>query len=85
MYGRTNFCLANTGVEFGAVKFEHRPFRKGDARQSVADISLAPDELGYRPVCGIAEGIEITMRWYFAWAQGNSTALQQWEDDVAGR
>ncbi|MCX6651492.1 MAG: NAD-dependent epimerase/dehydratase family protein [Methanomassiliicoccales archaeon] len=41
---------------------EHLPVRKGDVRSSLADISKAKRELGYRPQYSMAEGISLTAR-----------------------
>lgn len=46
-----------TGIAKKPAKFE--PFRKGDVRQSLADITLAEKLLGYRPTHTLREGIEL--------------------------
>jgi nucleoside-diphosphate-sugar epimerase len=38
--------------------------RAGDVRHSLADISRAEKFLGYRPLVGLAEGLEHTVAWY---------------------
>lgn len=38
--------------------------RSGDILHSLADISLAKDELGYEPSMGIKEGMKKTVEWY---------------------
>jgi nucleoside-diphosphate-sugar epimerase len=38
--------------------------RAGDVRHSLADISLAEQLLGYKPLVGLAEGLEYTVAWY---------------------
>ncbi len=38
--------------------------RTGDVRHSLADISRAEQLLGYRPLVGLAEGLEHTVAWY---------------------
>jgi len=43
---------------------EFGPFRAGDVRHSLADISLAGDDLGYHPSHTVREGIELAMPWY---------------------
>jgi len=43
---------------------EFRPFRAGDVRHSLADISKAHELLGYRPTHRIAEGIQAAAEWY---------------------
>lgn len=38
--------------------------RKGDIKNSLADISLAKKHLGYQPRFSMAEGIDIALKWY---------------------
>ncbi len=38
--------------------------RAGDIRDSLADISLAGELLGYKPIVGFREGLERTVAWY---------------------
>jgi nucleoside-diphosphate-sugar epimerase len=38
--------------------------RTGDVRHSLADISRAEQLLGYRPIVGLAEGLQHTVAWY---------------------
>ena len=40
------------------------PFRDGDVRHSLADISLARQHLGYEPTHGIAAGLDAGLGWY---------------------
>ena len=49
-----------------APRLEHRAFRDGDVRHSLADISKARELLGYAPTHDVASGLEITMAWYAA-------------------
>lgn len=51
--------LANSSLEpiYG-------PDRKGDIRQSLADVSLANKYLGYNPTIKIEEGLKITYDWF---------------------
>jgi nucleoside-diphosphate-sugar epimerase len=42
----------------------HEEFRTGDIRHSLADISRAESLIGYRPLVGLAEGLEHTVAWY---------------------
>lgn len=42
----------------------HQPARPGDVRHSLADISLAGELLGYRPVVSFQEGLRRTCQWY---------------------
>ena len=40
------------------------PPRAGDVRDSLADITLARDLLGYAPIVGLEEGLRETVAWY---------------------
>jgi nucleoside-diphosphate-sugar epimerase len=42
----------------------HGPERKGDIKHSVADISLAKNVMGYKPVVSFEEGLSRTVAWY---------------------
>jgi nucleoside-diphosphate-sugar epimerase len=42
----------------------HTSPRQGDVRDSVADITLARQHLGYEPLVGFGEGLERTIRWF---------------------
>jgi len=50
----------------GAAGLEprHQPFRPGDIKDSLADISRAGERLGYRPTHTIAQGLDETVDWY---------------------
>ena len=43
---------------------KQKPFRAGDVRHSLADISTASKDLGYRPTHTIEQGLDLTVRWY---------------------
>jgi nucleoside-diphosphate-sugar epimerase len=43
---------------------EYAPARAGDIRDSLADIQLAGDLLGYRPLVNFREGLRRTVEWY---------------------
>jgi UDP-glucose 4-epimerase len=43
---------------------KHGPERAGDVKHSLADLSLAQEHLGYRPLVGFEEGLERTIAWY---------------------
>ena len=45
-------------------KAEHRDFRLGDVRHSLADISKAKSILGYKPTHKVTEGIKETVKWH---------------------
>jgi len=38
--------------------------RKGDIKHSLADVSLAGELMGYKPVVGFEEGLARTVDWY---------------------
>jgi nucleoside-diphosphate-sugar epimerase len=42
---------------------DYQPARSGDVRDSLADISLARDLLGYEPQVGVTEGLRRTVTW----------------------
>jgi UDP-N-acetylglucosamine 4-epimerase len=42
------------------------PFRPGDIKDSLADISLARERLGYAPTHRIAQGLDETVAWYLS-------------------
>ena len=46
------------------------PPRAGDVRESIADISLAREALGYEPKIGFAEGLERSIEYYRQGASG---------------
>ncbi len=43
---------------------EHGPFRAGDVRHSLADISRAGEAIGYRPTHALADGLREALPWY---------------------
>lgn len=49
---------------------EYGPFRVGDVRHSLADISRARDLLGYEPQVRVAEGLRRSADWYAAHPSG---------------
>jgi UDP-N-acetylglucosamine 4-epimerase len=61
--------LMNNGYKKKAVRISkieptYGPFRKGDIRHSLADISKAKELLGYEPSVGVKEGIKLLVRYY---------------------
>jgi len=58
--------LANRIMEIAGVKLSpvYDTPRKGDIRDSLADISLAEEKLGYEPGFTLDEGLKETMIWY---------------------
>jgi UDP-N-acetylglucosamine 4-epimerase len=47
-----------------ALRPVHGPFRDGDVRHSLADISLARRYLGYEPTHDVAAGLDVALGWY---------------------
>jgi len=45
-------------------KADYQPSRAGDVRDSLADIRLAAQCLGYQPVVDFEEGLRLTVDWY---------------------
>ena len=46
------------------AKPEHKDFRAGDVRHSLADIGKATSLLGYAPTHRVDEGLSVAMEWY---------------------
>lgn len=60
-----NQTIASLNGIFGRdVKPEYGPPRPGDVRHSQADITLARQLLGYRPLVNFEEGLRRTASWY---------------------
>jgi UDP-N-acetylglucosamine 4-epimerase len=58
--------VARFRPEAAAARPEYRPFREGDVRHSLADVSKAARLLGYRPTHGFREGLALSAEWYAA-------------------
>lgn len=56
--------LSQTNPEVNNVKVEYGPFRAGDVRHSLADISRAKTLLGYDPVFSVEQGMKETVKFY---------------------
>lgn len=56
--------LRSSHPEASAVEPVFGPFRKGDVRHSLADISRAKDLLGFRPTYNVEAGMEESIEWY---------------------
>ena len=54
-------------------KAQHGPERRGDVRDSLADISAAADAFGYKPHVDFAEGLRRTVEWYVRQARGRNS------------
>lgn len=50
--------------EAASAKVEHRDFRAGDVRHSLADISRANTLLGYAPTYDVRQGLRLAGDWY---------------------
>jgi UDP-N-acetylglucosamine 4-epimerase len=66
LYAEIRRLLApdHTHLEDAAPKYG--PFRAGDVRHSLADVSKARRLLGYEPTHRIEEGLKLALRWYVA-------------------
>jgi len=47
-----------------AIAPEYKPYRTGDVKDSIADVSKAKSLLGYTPEVNFSKGIETTWNWY---------------------
>jgi UDP-N-acetylglucosamine 4-epimerase len=52
--------------EIGSITPKHGPFRRGDVRHSLADITKAKTLLGYDPAFDVNGGMAKTVRWYLS-------------------
>ena len=59
---RNNLVLYKPEIE--AIQPKYGPFRKGDVRHSLADISRAKQLLGYNPKYSLAKGLKEYAMWY---------------------
>lgn len=55
------------------VQSVYQPPRAGDVRDSLADLALAEELLGYRPIVDFAQGLDATVQWYQEQAPAGST------------
>ena len=58
----TNLQLLDPSIK--VLDPEFLPFRAGDVRHSLADITKAHHHLGYEPTHNVSEGIKETVSWY---------------------
>lgn len=56
--------LANIDPSIATVSVKHAPGRPGDVRDSLADVSLAREVLGYDPVYDLEAGLSRAVPWY---------------------
>jgi nucleoside-diphosphate-sugar epimerase len=62
-----NELLATLNKIFGTnLEAIYKEARKGDVRDSQADISKAAQLLGYKPLVGLEEGLRETVKWFTA-------------------
>lgn len=66
--------LAEQRNEVAEIAPVHRPFRVGDVRHSLADISLARELLGYAPTHTLTSGLREALPWYIARFEGSTIA-----------
>ena len=64
LLGLIKKSLCSHMPEVGGIEPEYGPFRKGDVRHSLADISRATGLLGYVPAYSVARGMEESIQWY---------------------
>ncbi len=50
-------------IEVLNIEPEHRPFRPGEIRHSLADITLAKQVLGYSPTFDLEQGLQQVVKW----------------------
>jgi UDP-N-acetylglucosamine/UDP-N-acetylgalactosamine 4-epimerase len=53
--------MARRGFPCADLSPEHREFRAGDVRHSLADIAAAQRDLGYEPDCSLSDGLALVM------------------------
>jgi UDP-N-acetylglucosamine/UDP-N-acetylgalactosamine 4-epimerase len=53
--------MERRGFPCAGLAAEHREFRAGDVRHSLADVSAAVRDLGYEPSCSLSQGLDAVM------------------------
>ena len=66
LFGMLRDLLGERFPSIAGATASHGPFRAGDVRHSLADISKAGRLLGYRPTHTVAEGLQEAIGWYIA-------------------
>jgi UDP-N-acetylglucosamine/UDP-N-acetylgalactosamine 4-epimerase len=66
LFGMLRDLLGERFLPIARATVSHGPFRAGDVRHSLADISKAGRLLGYRPTHTVAEGLHEAIGWYIA-------------------
>ena len=69
LYAEIHRLLAPDHPHLAGAKPVHGPFRAGDVRHSLADVSKARRLLGYEPKHRVGEGLKLAMPWYLARAR----------------
>lgn len=64
LLGVIRSSLSSYMPEAAGIEAEYGPFRKGDVRHSLADISRAGKLLGYHPEFSLARGLGESIEWY---------------------
>jgi UDP-N-acetylglucosamine/UDP-N-acetyl-alpha-D-glucosaminouronate 4-epimerase len=64
LYTEIRRLLAPSHPHLEGAKPVHGPFRPGDVRHSLADISKARRLLGYEPTHRLSEGLKVAVEWY---------------------
>jgi len=49
---------------FDNIELDRQDSRVGDVQHSQANIQKATEELNYKPVCRLGEGLEKTLEWW---------------------
>lgn len=58
------FEKIKSNIDISFRKLNYREERQGDVRDSLADISLAKEYLGYNPIIDLNEGLDFTCKWF---------------------
>jgi UDP-N-acetylglucosamine 4-epimerase len=64
LYAKIRSLLVPDHPHVEGAKPVHGPFRSGDVRHSLADISKARRLLGYEPTHRLGEGLKVAVEWY---------------------
>jgi UDP-N-acetylglucosamine/UDP-N-acetylgalactosamine 4-epimerase len=69
---KTGLRSFDPSIQVPPIRFE--PFRRGDVRDSQADITKARERLGYDPTHSVADGLGETLEWYVNHLQASAQA-----------
>jgi len=70
LFGLVREQVARFSPAAAAARPEHRDFRAGDVKHSLADVSAARRLLGYAPAVDVREGLRRSAEWYAANLRG---------------